>query len=215
MVKMRIAPKVASVRRVSLCHNGSGNQSRDCILPCRSMRREVSSHRVGCAIVSLLVQVLPIVDVLEARASVGAIDIGDDEVVAMSQEGEEEDELFPPSLMQDSFDLHPRTEEIINLARADLDSANYTQNDLTGAVFAESSLQRADLSASDMRGAIFSRAVMFGAIIKKSDCTNALFDYVVLRGADLRQSLFINANFIRSDVEETQIDGADFTDAGE
>lgn len=124
-----------------------------------------------------------------------------------------DDEIYPASLMVKSFALKPRTEEVINLSRADLDSADYAKNDLTGAVFAESSLSKADFSASDMRGAIFSRAVIFGAKLSRSDCTDALFDYVVLRGADLRQSLFINANFIRSDVEETQIEGADFTDA--
>lgn len=35
----------------------------------------------------------------------------------------------------------------------------------------------------------------------------------VQRGADLRQSLFIGANFIRADIEESIIEGADFTDA--
>ena len=54
---------------------------------------------------------------------------------------------------------------------------------------------------------------MDGARLAGSDASDALFDYVVLRGADMRQALFQNANFIRSDVEETDIDGADFTEA--
>jgi uncharacterized protein YjbI with pentapeptide repeats len=54
---------------------------------------------------------------------------------------------------------------------------------------------------------------MYKANLSNCDMTDTMLDYVVLRGADMRGSIFKNANFIRSDLGETDVTDADFTEA--
>ncbi len=84
---------------------------------------------------------------------------------------------------------------------------------LGAANYAEADLKGANLSGCDLRAAVLSRAVLFKANLSNSDLTNAFLDYAVLRGADLRGSLAVGANFVRSDLGEALVEGADFSDA--
>ncbi len=85
--------------------------------------------------------------------------------------------------------------------------------DLTDALFAETSLKEADLHGSDLRGAIFSRALLYKTNMEGVDASGAFFDYALLRGSSVRGSIFANANFIRADMGEMDVTDADFTDA--
>eukprot|EP00242_Pyramimonas_sp_CCMP2087_P005573 CAMPEP_0198212614 /NCGR_PEP_ID=MMETSP1445-20131203/26825_1 /TAXON_ID=36898 /ORGANISM="Pyramimonas sp., Strain CCMP2087" /LENGTH=200 /DNA_ID=CAMNT_0043887109 /DNA_START=293 /DNA_END=895 /DNA_ORIENTATION=- len=112
-----------------------------------------------------------------------------------------------------NLQLKPRIQEIIMESKADHDGEDFTNEDLTGAIFAEAGLKGANFAGSDLRAAAFSRSVMYKANLSNCDMTDTMLDYVVLRGADMRGSIFRNANFIRSDLGETDVTDADFTEA--
>ena len=109
--------------------------------------------------------------------------------------------------------LKPRVSEVILESKSDAANADLASNDLTGAIYAESDLRNANISNTDARGAVFSRAIMPGVKLNATDASNAMFDYAVLRGADMRDGVFANANFVRADMGEAMIDGADFSEA--
>ena len=110
-------------------------------------------------------------------------------------------------------DLKPRVAEVILESKSDAANADLSRSDLRNAIYAESDLRGASLAGSDARGAIFSRAVMPGADLRATDASNGMFDYAVLRGADARNGVFVNANFVRADMGDMEVEGADFTEA--
>lgn len=109
--------------------------------------------------------------------------------------------------------LKPRAAEVILESKSDAARADLSRSDLRGAIYAESDLREASVKGSDARGAIFSRAVMPGVDLRGADASNAMFDYAVLRGADARDAVFANANFVRADMGEMLVEGADFSEA--
>jgi len=109
--------------------------------------------------------------------------------------------------------LKPRIQEIILESKAAHDGEDFTNEDLTGAIFGEAELKEANFEGSDLRAAVFSRSVMYKANLSNCDMSDTMLDYVVLRGANMRGSILTNANFIRSDLGDTDITDADFTEA--
>jgi uncharacterized protein YjbI with pentapeptide repeats len=121
------------------------------------------------------------------------------------------DDMLEPSVMH--LDLKPRTQEVILETKAEYVKADFSHQDLQGAIYTEADLRGSDFSGSDLRAAIFSRAIMPNVSFEGSDMRSAFLDYVVLRGSNFRGVIATNANFTRSDLGECDVTDADFTEA--
>ena len=101
----------------------------------------------------------------------------------------------------------------VNITYGELDGNDYSNQDLTGSVFAASSLRNADMSHSNLTSAIMTESVMFGADLEGSNFTNSLLDRVTLDFANLKNAIFTDAIATRTRFYDTNIEGADFSGA--
>ena len=99
----------------------------------------------------------------------------------------------------------------VNITFGELDEMDYSNQDLTGSVFAASSMRNTSFRNSNLTSAIMTEGVMLGADLHGSNFTNALLDRVTLDFADLSDAIFIDAIATRTRFYDTNIEGADFS----
>lgn len=109
------------------------------------------------------------------------------------------------------------------LARAQANSINYTNTDLTHRDFSNQDLERgvfvsaelrdANLEGANLKNSMLTLANLYGANLQGADLTGALVDRVTIYGADLRDAILAETIMTNTLVEKTDITGADFTDA--
>ncbi|KAK3250168.1 hypothetical protein CYMTET_40445 [Cymbomonas tetramitiformis] len=205
--------RLSGVRERRLRARASFKQKEGGARACSPQTREEAGERLSLAVrsaaaglllaASVLVPVTSPADTLAAESrETGGITYGA-KVVGLG-----------PSVIEGLEDnLKERVVDVISESNTEHDKADYSREDLGGAVFQEASLKEANLSETDLRAAVFTRAVLYKADLSNSDLSNALFDYCVLRGASLANSVLEYTNLIRSDLGETDITGADFSEA--
>ncbi len=101
----------------------------------------------------------------------------------------------------------------VNITYGELDGQNYDYQDLTGSVFAASSMGNISFRNSDLTSAIMTEGILFGADLHGSNFTNSLIDRVTFDFADLSDAIFTDAIATRSRFYDTNIEGADFSGA--
>jgi uncharacterized protein YjbI with pentapeptide repeats len=112
-----------------------------------------------------------------------------------------------------AFPASPADAALQNYSHADLKGRSFANEKLIGGVFLGAEMREVDFSNADLTGAIFSKGVLLGANLRGADLTNSLMDQVTLDEADLSDALLIGSTMTRTRFFATGIKGADFTDA--
>ena len=99
----------------------------------------------------------------------------------------------------------------VNITFGELDYMDYSNQDLTGSVFAASEMRSISFRNSNLTGAIMTEGVMINGDLHGANFTNALLDRVTLDFADLSDAIFVDAIATRTRFYETNIEGADFS----
>lgn len=101
----------------------------------------------------------------------------------------------------------------VNYTHTFLENRDFSNTDLTGAVFAAAQMKGANFQGSNLSNAILSQGTLSNANFADANLTNALVDQVTLDGADLTNAIFRQATMVGTNFNDTAIAGADFTDA--
>lgn len=99
----------------------------------------------------------------------------------------------------------------VNITYGELDGQDYSHQDLTGSVFAASSMRNASFRNSNLTSAIMTEGVLLGADLHGANFTNSLIDRVTFDLADLSDAIFTDAIATRTRFYDTNIEGADFS----
>ena len=99
----------------------------------------------------------------------------------------------------------------LNITYGELDDQDYSNQDLTGSVFAASSMRHSSFRNSNLTSAIFTEGILLGADLHGANLTNSLIDRVTFDFADLSDAIFTDAIATRSRFYDTNIEGADFS----
>ena len=99
----------------------------------------------------------------------------------------------------------------MNITYGELDDQDYSNQDLTGSVFAASSMRHTSFRNSNLTSAIMTEGILLGADLHGANLTNSLIDRVTFDFADLSDAIFTDAIATRSRFYDTDIKGADFS----
>jgi uncharacterized protein YjbI with pentapeptide repeats len=80
-------------------------------------------------------------------------------------------------------------------------------------MFLSAEMHDANFSNTDLTGAIFTKGVLLRANLQGADLTNSLVDQATLDEADLTNAILVGATMTRTRFFGTKVTGADFTDA--
>jgi uncharacterized protein YjbI with pentapeptide repeats len=94
-----------------------------------------------------------------------------------------------------------------------LQGRDFSNQTLPAAEFANSNLESATFDNSQLVGAIFSKAIMQKVNMRGADLTYGMLDQVDFSDADLSNSIFTESLFLGSTFKNTNITGADFSEA--
>ncbi len=101
----------------------------------------------------------------------------------------------------------------VNYAQTNLQSRDFSNQDLVGAVFAAAEMRGADFHGSNLKGTIMTKGILLNANLSDTNLTGALLDRVTFDGADLTNAIFAGAVASRSRFFDTKITGAELSDA--
>ena len=101
----------------------------------------------------------------------------------------------------------------VNYTYGELDGQDFSHQNLHGGVFAAASMRGTNFQDSDLSNSILTQAIMLKANLRGANLSGALIDRVTLDFADLTDAIFTEAIATRTRFYDTQITGADFTDA--
>ncbi len=104
-------------------------------------------------------------------------------------------------------------EQILNHSHANLNNQDFSNQNLSGAVFVEAEMRGANFSGADLSRSILTKGVLLGANLEAANLTEALADRVFWVNANLKDAILIGATATRTSFEGVNITGADFTDA--
>jgi uncharacterized protein YjbI with pentapeptide repeats len=99
----------------------------------------------------------------------------------------------------------------VNITYGELDEQDFSNQDLTGSVFAASSMRNTSFRNSNLTSAIMTEGILLGADLHGANLTNSLIDRVTFDFADLSDAIFTDAIATRSRFYDTNIEGADFS----
>lgn len=101
----------------------------------------------------------------------------------------------------------------VNYTYGDLARSDFSHQDLNKAVFAAADLRESNFEGSDLSFSILTDAVFLHASLRGANLSGSLVDRVTLDFADLRDTIFTEAIATRTRFYDTDITGADFSDA--
>lgn len=94
-----------------------------------------------------------------------------------------------------------------------IEGKNFAAQDWTRAEFNSSDLSKANFKAANLRGAVLNGVNLQGADWREVNFADGIAYLSNFRGADLRGAIFTSALLLRSRFDQTQIEGADFSQA--
>lgn len=94
-----------------------------------------------------------------------------------------------------------------------VEGKNFAAQDWTKAEFNSSDLSNANFKAANLRGAVLNGVNLQAADWREVNFADGIAYLSNFRGADLRGAIFTSALLLRSRFDETQIEGADFSQA--
>lgn len=112
------------------------------------------------------------------------------------------------------IDAHPAwaQEKQVNHTYGQLQSQDFSGQDLSGSVFAAAQMWDTNLSGADLSQSIFTKAELLRANLSGADLTQALIDRVNLQKADLTNAIFREAFATGTNFTDAKITGVDFSD---
>lgn len=99
------------------------------------------------------------------------------------------------------------------LNQVDFSGANLSGANLSNARLDGANLQKTNLTRADLRKAHLREAFLLQSILNKADLSEAVLTYADLRKADLSEANFNNANLADANLGAAQMNNAQFTDA--
>ena len=100
-----------------------------------------------------------------------------------------------------------------NFDKEDLQGRNFAQRDLTSDSFVKANLKFADLRNVKAMGTSLFGANLAGTDLSGADLSEATLDMANLRQANLKNALFVDSLMWMAKMENSDIEGADFTNA--
>ncbi len=101
----------------------------------------------------------------------------------------------------------------VNYTYGELAREDFSHQDLRKGVFAAANLRESNFEGSDLTFSILTDAVFLRANLRGANLSGSMVDRVTLDFADLRDTIFTEAIATRTRFYDTDITGADFTDA--
>lgn len=101
----------------------------------------------------------------------------------------------------------------VNYTKGNLESADFSQMDLEGVVFAAAQMQGANLQGANLVNSILTQAVLLDANLEGANLTGSFADQVTFTNANLSNAIFREAMMVSARFPGANITGADFTDA--
>jgi uncharacterized protein YjbI with pentapeptide repeats len=101
----------------------------------------------------------------------------------------------------------------INYSSTNLEYRDFSNMDLSAAVFVSAEMRGATFKGSNLTNAILTKGNLLGADLTGANLENALVDRVTLYKANLSNAILTGAILSSSILDQATITGADFTDA--
>lgn len=98
-------------------------------------------------------------------------------------------------------------------SNASLTGKNFSGETIRSGEFSNANLELTNFSNADLRGSIFSASTMTKANLHGADISYGMADQVNFTNADLSDAIFLETIMLGSTFKNTNISGADFTDA--
>ncbi|MDX2212261.1 MAG: pentapeptide repeat-containing protein [Oculatellaceae cyanobacterium bins.114] len=101
----------------------------------------------------------------------------------------------------------------VSFSNAELRGRDFSGQRLRSPEFSNANLESANFSNADLQGAVFSASVMTQTNLQGANLSNSMADQVKFQNANLSDAILVEAILLRSTFDNTNITGADFTDA--
>lgn len=101
----------------------------------------------------------------------------------------------------------------INYTKTSLEYRDFSNSDLTGAVFAAAEMRGVNLQGSNLTNSILTQAILLEANLSGANLTGALADQVTFKNANLTNAIFKEAMLTSSRFDGAIVTGSDFSDA--
>ncbi|UBF24968.1 pentapeptide repeat-containing protein [Kovacikia minuta CCNUW1] len=101
----------------------------------------------------------------------------------------------------------------VNYTHTHLENRDFSNTDLTQAVFAAAEMQGANFSNSNLSNAILSKANLTDANLTGAKLGGVLADSVIFYRSNLTNAILVEATLTGSVLQDAEVTGADFTDA--
>lgn len=101
----------------------------------------------------------------------------------------------------------------LSFSNAQLSGRDFSGQTLPAAEFSNANLFQTNFANANLRGAVMSASIMNKANLHAADLTYAMVDQANLTDANLSDAVLIESILLRSIFQNTNIAGADFTDA--